>query len=240
MAWLLGCGCAAADDAAPAGVFKLTLGDYRYNDFAGHDANLRYRRDSTDAWLGAYHDRGFGTQTRAGLDSSLAPVDWIALQPSLQLASGGFVGGSFNLQLGDAWYGVLGIGRTNLKPYANLNFDPNDALTFAAGHQTAAGATYSITLIADDRLHTGQRDLHFFGQWPVGRVGPIASIAWLADTRLSVDLMRKRGRGDDGLVRAWAYTLTADFSAWFVRLARDPKQNFSAQDALRLSAGIRF
>jgi len=225
-------GALAADDPAAgdpaAGICKLTLGDYRYDGFDGQDANLRYRRGDTDAWLGFYRDRQFGSQARTGIDTSWALADGVALLPSLQLAQGGFVGGSLNLQVGERWYGIAGLGRTNLKPYVNLNFDPNDAVTIGVGHQAGNGATYSITLIADDRLHTGQRDLHLFGQWPVH------------DFRISTDVLHKSGRGDSGAVRAWGATVTVDFWTWFVRVARDPKQNFSAQDALRLVTGVRI
>ena len=227
-AWLFAlCGAAAADEP-PAGVLKLTVGDYRYASFDGQDANLRYRRGATDAWFGFYRDPQFGSQSRAGIDTSWTLLDGVALQPSLQLAQGGFRGGSLNLQVGERWYGVAGIGRTNLRPYVNLNFDPNDAVTIGAGHQAGNGASYAVTLIADDRLHTGQRDLHFFGQWPV------------RDFRISTDVLHKSGRGDAGPVHAWGATLTVDFWTWFVRVARDPKQNFTAQDALRLVAGVRF
>ena len=63
----------------------------------------------------------------------------VQLQPSLRVASGGFVGGSVAPQLGTPFYAQVGIGRTNMRPYANLNFDPNDAIGVALGWQGEGG-----------------------------------------------------------------------------------------------------
>ena len=210
--------------------FKLTIGEYRYDDGGnGHDLNLRWRRSDTDVWIGVYRDPAFGTQTRAGVDSSLPLGGSATLQPSLQVASGGFAGGSLTFQIGDPWFASAGWGRTNLKPYFNLNFDPNYAITTAVGWHGENGRTVSLMLVADDRLHTGQKDWHLYGRWPLSE-----------ELRVTLDLLRKTGDGDSGYVRALGWSVTLDFPAWFLRLARDPKQNFSVQDATRLALGVRF
>jgi hypothetical protein len=121
--------------------WKLTFGDYQYSGYSGQDFNLRWQRSDTHAWLGAYTDSVFGTQGRAGVDTSVDLGGSVQLQPSLQVATRGFLGGSLSVQAGDSWFALAGIGRTNLKPYFNLNFDPNDALTFGAGHHSAAGTS---------------------------------------------------------------------------------------------------
>lgn len=223
--------CAAqAEAGADERPFKLTIGEYRYTDgYGGHDVNLRWRRNDTNAWIGAYRDPVFGTQTRTGFDTSFAVAGTATLQPSLQIASGGFVGGSINFETGDPWYALLGWSRTNLKPYFNLNFDPNEAITAAVGWRGENGRTVSLMLVADDRLHTGQRDWHLATRWPL-----------VNDAHVVLDLLRKTGEGDSGSVQAWGWSATLDFSAWFVRLAHDPKQNFSTQDATRVAVGARF
>lgn len=209
--------------------FKLTLANFRYSDgYDGQDVNLRWRRDDTSVWVGAYHDRVFGSQARTGFDTQIDLGHGVSLQPSLQAATRGFVGGSVNLQAGDPWFALVGWGRTNLKPYYNLNFDPNDAITAGVGWHGEQGRTLSLTLVADDRLHTHQKDWHLYGRWPVG------------DERLTLDLLRKTGHGDSGPVHAWGLSATLDFPTWFLRLARDPNQNFSTQDATRVAAGLRF
>lgn len=85
--------------------FKLTLGSYDTPSNRGTDVNLRWRQDDTNAWVGYYRDADFGSQWRTGFDSNVDLTDWASLQPSLQLASQGFVGGSLNLQLGQQVYG---------------------------------------------------------------------------------------------------------------------------------------
>ena len=232
-----------ADASAGPGEFKLTLGRYGYQlgDGAsagnGTDLNLRYRQSGRTVWLGAYQDRRTSRQWRAGWDdqwdlpasvitSAAGPAQ---LLPSLQVASGGFVGGSLALQVGAPFYAQVGIGRTNLRPYANLNFDPNDALMASLGWQGDGGRQAALALIADDRLGTGQQHHHLTVRWPLQPA-----------LRLTADLLHKQGRGDGGPVNTWGWTLGLDGSQWFGRLAHDPKQNFSTLDAWRLSAGRRF
>lgn len=220
-------GLAQADDAPE---YKLTLGNYRYSaGYSGQDINIRRRAEDTNAWLALYRDDVFGRQARAGVDTIVLLAGDLALQPSLQVASRGFLGGSANLQWGSTWFALVGWGRTNLRPYFNLNWDPNDAITVGAGWRGDNGRTLSATLVADDRLHTHQRHLHLYGRWPLGD-----------ELRLTFDLLRKTGQGDEGEVHAWGWTATLDWPRWFLRFAHDPKQNFSALDAERLSMGLRF
>lgn len=225
--------CAAADDDIER-TWKLSAGDYRYRSASpdrGHDVNLRWQQDDTHVWAGVYEDRSIGRQWRGGVDTSWSPLDRVTVQPSLQAATGGFIGASATAQLNMAqWFGLVGWGRTNLRPYFNLNFDPNDAVTLGAGWRGADGRQLSTTWIADDRLHTGQRHWHWTVRWPTGE-----------RQRVTVDLLHKRGQGDSGWVQAWGWTATYDApNGWFLRCARDPRQNFSDQDALRLSLGTRW
>lgn len=231
---------AVADPAPSLGELKLTLGRYRLSGPDGvgwgDDINLRWRRDGRSLWLGVYRDGDVGRQLRLGWDDQWAlpalpalPSLPLQLLPSLQAASGGFLGGSLAVQAGEPFYAQLGLGRTNLKPYANLNFDPNDAITLALGWQGEGGRQASLSVIADDRLGTGQQHHHLTLRWPVP-----------AGLRLSADLLHKQGMGDSGAVNAWGWTLGLDGRQWFARVARDPKQNFSSLDAWRLSGGWRF
>jgi hypothetical protein len=208
--------------------WKLTAGEYIYGSYTGTDVNLRWRNDGSDAWLGVYEDRVFGTQSRLGADTTLDVAPYLQVQPSFQLASRGFVGGSINVQVGASWYAIAGVGRTDARPYFNLNFDPNDAVTLGAGHQAANGYSYTMFVVADNRFHTGQRDWHVNGQIPFG------------DSHATLDLLRKSGLSDAGRVTAWGFSVNYDWPTWFLRVAYDPYQNFSAQNAWRLATGIRF
>jgi hypothetical protein len=212
----------------PSAPWKLTVGDYNYRDYSGVDVNLRWRGHDSDAWIGTYHDPQFGTQSRAGVDTAIALATHVQLQPSLQIATQGFVGGSLNVQVGEVWYAFAGLGRTNLKPYFNLNFDPNDAVTYGVGHQNERGAIYSVFVIADNRLGTDQEDWHFNVRLPIEA------------SRATMDVMYKQGLSDVGRITAWGYSGTYDWPNWFIRFARDPYQNFSAQSAWRIAIGIRF
>jgi hypothetical protein len=220
--------CAAAADGGTNLPWKLTVGEYAYSNYFGTDVNLRWRADDTSAWVGAYSDQVFGTQARAGADTTIGIGKYVQLQPSVQAASMGFLGGSLNLQVGTSWYGLAGFGRTDAKPYFNLNFDPNDALTFGAGLHAGNGLSYLVFVVADDRFHTGQRDWHANVQIPFG------------DSHATLDLLRKSGLTDAGPITGWGFTANWDWPRCFVRLAYDPHQNFSAQNAWRLASGVRF
>jgi hypothetical protein len=219
-------GYAHADDSSTP--WKLTLGEYLYSDYLGTDLNVRWRDNGSSAWAGLYSDRVFGTQARGGADTAINLGKYLQLQPSIQAASMGFVGGSFNIQAGDVWYGIAGIGRTDARPYFNLNFDPNDALTLGAGHHSDAGISYYVILIEDDRFHTGQRDWHVNAQIPFGA------------SHATLDLLHKTGLSDAGRISGWGGSANYDWPKWFLRLAYDPYQNFSAQNVWRFAGGIRF
>jgi hypothetical protein len=219
------CADARAADEQP---WKLTLGEYFFGSTTASDVNLRWQRSDTHVWVGGYHDNDFGSQARAGFDTAIDIVDHVQLQPSVQVATRGFIGGSLNVQAGDAWFGLAGIGRTNLRPYYNLNFDPNDAIELGAGHRTDDGSLYTLFVVADDRLHTRQRDWHLNARLPLDR------------NRITLDLLRKSGESDAGYIKAWGFSATYDWPGWFLKLAYDPYQNFSTQDEWRFSTGLRF
>jgi hypothetical protein len=112
--------------------WKLTTGWYHFS----NNTNLRYTwKDVGNLWLGYYLPEGRSAdQYRAGWDSqfTLGPV---RVMPSLQVASGGFFGGSFGVETGETWFIGAGYGRTNLRPYVNLNFDPNASYTIHGGYR---------------------------------------------------------------------------------------------------------
>ena len=153
----------------------------------------------------------------------------LAVQPSAQLASRGFMGGSLTVEYGAPWFGSVGIGRTNLKPYWNLNFDPNDAVSVAAGYRGETGWTTYVQVVRDDRLGTGQKHVHAVLRMPVGD-----------RDRLTIDLSRKQGQVEEDYVRAWGLAVGYDWSRYFIRIARDPKVNFTTSNVTRVNVGLRF
>ena len=231
---LLGLGAAGAaataqaqDEALP---FKLTTGAYHGSQSGwGLDTNLRYSSERVGhAWVGYFRSHGLdASQWRAGWDQSFGQA--LRVQPSLQLAQGGFVGGSLNLETGERWVVGAGLGRTNLRPYANLNFDPNDAWSLLAAWRAEGGRSLTASWVRDNRQNPDQRHLHLIWREP------------LADGhRLTLDVLLKKGRVEERLVRRAGLTLTWDAPRWFARLAYDPQTNFTPDNSWRLSAGVRF
>lgn len=220
------------DDPAPA--FKLTVGNYHLSGGGqsadrGLDVNLRHTSNIGNVWVGWYRQQEAGfSQWRTGWDRTFAAGS-LRVQPSVQLASGGFRGGSLYAEVGEAWFAGAGLGRTNLRPYANLNFDPNDAITLAAGRRWEEGGALTLLLVADNREHPDQRHLHL--NWRASRPG---------HERLTLDLLAKRGSVEGQRIARPGASLTYDWPHWFVRVAWDPKVNFTAQDMLRLAVGARF
>ncbi len=222
----------AADTNAAAGQisFKLTPSWYHSDDGGrAGDINLRANTDSQTAWLGYYRDKTGFAQTRAGYENKV-DSGWLRTVLSAQVASGGFIGGSITSEVGGDTFGIVGFGRTNLRDYYNLNFDPNDAVTLGIGSRAIRDTELTFFHLWDDRLHTHQRVTHAI----VRRKLP-------HDQRLTLDVSRKSGlTTEDNFVRGYAGTLTYDFEPYFLRVARDQYVNFSPTSQYRISIGARF
>jgi hypothetical protein len=215
---------AAADDP-----FKLTVGAYRYSDHSnGVDTNLRYTSDLGNAWIGYYRGSGDAlSQWRTGWDRSFGEA--VRIAPSIQFASGGFAGGSLQAETGDPWFAAVGIGRTNLRPYVNLNFDPNDSYLLAAGRRSESGQVFMLQMVRDNRENPDQRHFHLLYRQPLA-----------GGQRLTLDALYKIGMVEGETIHRWGATATYDWPRFFVRVAFDPKTNFTPLDAWRFSVGTRF
>ncbi len=229
----------AASDGGIA--WKLTPGVYR--ETAGRsaiDLNLRGNRDNDTFWIGHYRRGAEFEQTRAGYERQFsAPIGRVIV--SGQVASHGFVGGSVTLEASAAamnpsmaaFVGMVGWGRTNLRPYYNLNFDPNDSVLIGAGWRPNEGTTLTMFQVFDDRLGTGQRVTHFVLRLKTGE-----------RSRWTFDVFNRVGRNDSApeseILHATGITLTYDLEPRFVRIAWDPKVNYTNSDMTRLAIGVRF
>jgi hypothetical protein len=208
-----------------------------YNETKGHpatDLNLRGNVDDHVFWLGYYHRGSEFQQTRVGYERQFGlPFGKVTL--SGQNASGGFWGASSNLEISvrpeAQFFGLLGFGRTNLKDYYNLNFDPNDAITLGGGYRLNSNTTVSIFQVKDDRLSTDQHVTHMVWRSQVTKA-----------QRWTLDLFRRSGRVEFGgaVYSGTGLSLTYDDMPWFVRLAWDPKASFTNSDMTRLAIGTRF
>lgn len=224
-------GALHADDGSSAGAprWKATLSLYQLPDDHSYDANLRYKTDSYAAWVGAYRDSGSGDdQLRLGAEYDYQRGEALVV-PSLQVATHGLVAASVYGELGGRWFAIVGASRTNLRPFFNLTFDPNESVQLGLGHAIGTHDRLTAYSIPDVRLHTGQQNTHVIWRHRAG------------GHRLTLDGLYKSGRIDDGShVRAFGGTATYDFPRWFVRLAYDPYANFGLVDMWRFSGGWRF
>jgi hypothetical protein len=234
---------AVADASRPAGgdparpsnegwAFKLTPSYYATtNQPDATDINLRANHGPHALWVGYYRRGNEFEQTRTGYEGTLES-DYGKLVPSLQLATHGFVGGAVNAEIGQKIYALVGYGRTNARDYYNLNFDPNDSATWGFGTQLLPDTNLALYTTRDIRLHTEQTVTH-----AVARYQPAP--LW----RLTLDVFTKRGRESADAptkVSGGGVAVTCDYRDVFVRIARDNKVNYSAEDQTRFSLGFRF
>lgn len=220
-------GVARAEDASPD--FKFTATGFKFSESgSGVDLNLRHSSDFGNAWIGYFRSPKLdANQWRGGWDHTFG--ESFRVQPSVQIASGGFVGGSINLETGERWFIGAGLGRTNLRPYFNLNFDPNDAWSLAAGYRGENGQSYSASYIRDNRENPDQQHFHLTSRTPLA-----------GKERLTLDLLYKRGLVEGKHINKVGGTFTYDWPRYFVRLAFDPNTNFTTDNVWRLSVGTRF
>lgn len=211
--------------------FKLTPSYYvTTNTKDAIDLNLRANDGPHALWIGHYQRDNEFEQTRIGYEYT-AQFAFVQLVPSLQLATHDFAGGSLNAQIGDSVFALLGYGRTNAQDYYNLNFDPNDSVTYGLGTTLLPKSTLSLFSTRDNRLDTDQMVIH-----AVWRMLPDDHQRW------TLDVSSKHGRAtpQDESISGNAVTVTYDNRDIFFRLAKDWKVNFSTEDQFRLTAGVRF
>jgi hypothetical protein len=208
---------------------KLTLGVYNVDEQTTADLNVRYSVNAWTGWIGTYGPQADVRQSRAGVEYDLKRPSLLFI-PSLQVATHGFVGGSVYAELGSRVYAIAGAGRTNLKPYVNLNFDPNDSWQLGGGLHFGEQDSVAAFTVWDNRLHTGQQNTHVVLRHHFGRA-----------RRLTFDESYKSGEGDAGTtVRGTASAVEFDWHRWFVKGARDVHANFGAGTMWRFGGGLRF
>jgi hypothetical protein len=210
--------------------YKLTASYYQVSDNNdAADINLRANYSVHTAWIGEYRDRDGFHQLRTGYEYS---PDFKFVRPtfSAQLASGGFIGGSVTSEIGGDTYAIVGIGRTNLRNYYNLNFDPNDAITIGIGTRVFSNTELSLFQVFDDRLDTHQRITHL-----VWRYKPTES------QRITLDANYKSGLDSaDEFIHGYGISVDYGYKQFFARIAHDQYANFATSDLTRFSVGMHF
>ena len=209
------------------GVYNLSGGDV--SNSHGLDVNIRQISDQGNLWFAWYRSPEQDvSQPRLGWDRSFDFSAW-RLSPSMQIASNRFVGGSLSVETGDAWFVGAGLGRTNLHPYVNLNFDPNDAWMASGGYRWSSLNSLSMQVVRDNRLNPDQQHVHMLYRTPLAN-----------NHRLTVDVLFKSGLVEDHFTRRTGLSVTYDWSEFFTRVAYDPIINFTPQTMWRMSVGTRF
>jgi hypothetical protein len=212
--------------------WKLTTTYYSTtNEKGAGDINLRGVYGPHTAWVGYYDQPGEFRQARVGYEYTVR-TPWVQAVLGAQYASEGFFGGGVAAAIGGEVYGLVGVSRTNEKPYFNLNFDPNDAWIFGVGARLPHDTSFVLYQVRGEWVADGQQVTH-----AVYRTKPTP------ETRLSLDLFYKYGPldgGDGGTVRTAGASIALDYRAWFARLAWDPKVNFTPNDMVRVAVGVRF
>jgi hypothetical protein len=212
--------------------WKLTTTYYSTtNEKGAGDVNLRGNYGLHTGWVGYYDQPGEFRQARVGYEYTFR-LPAVQAVLNAQYASQGFLGGGAAATLGDDVYGLIGVSRTNDKPYFNLNFDPNDAWTFGAGARLPHDTSLLAYQVRGEWAAAGQRVTH-----AVLRTRPAP------DTRVSFDVSYRSGPlegGDGERVSAVGIAAALDYKAWFARIAWDPNVNFTANDMLRFAVGVRF
>ena len=226
----------STEDGQPV-TWKATLGTYKdsVTRDTATDLNLRGSTKDTRFWLGYYQEQTDFKQTRLGAEQAAGLASYGKLIYSLQVASGGFVGGSLTWDGKqdnvDGFSPLLGLGRTNAKPYVNLNFDPNDSVLWGGTYSQRQIGQISLFQIFDDRFNTGQRVTHLVwrGSLP-NSVG------------LVVDAFHRSGAIEAGEVQVKGNGLatTVEVRDYFVRFAYDQKANYTQANITRLAVGFRF
>jgi hypothetical protein len=209
---------------------KVTFGVYTAGGQNTVDVNARYSAGDWTGWLGWYGPHSeIGSQARAGLEYDMRRRR-LLLIPMIQAASQSFVGGSLYSEIGGTVYAIAGVSRTNLKPYVNLNFDPNESWQLGIGTHFGRGDSAAAFTVWDNRLHTGQQNTHF-----------VVRHYFEGPHRITFDASYKSGREDSGeFVRGMAIATEVDLHRWFVKVARDAHVNFTPATMWRFGGGMRF
>ncbi len=214
-----------ADDLA----WKATGSLYLQRNETAFDLNLRGQTGALVGWLGVYHDPTADTIARVGVE-----YDWrrggVLIVPTLQAATNGLRAGQLYAELGGASYAILGVSRTNLRPFYNLSWDPNESVQLGLGrHLSRYDKVYAFTIF-DVRLHTGQQDTHLLFRH---RLSPRLGITF--------DGLFKSGHTDSGrYVRGLGLGVYLDGVRWLLKAYYDPFVNFSDHTMFRVALGAKF
>jgi len=207
---------------------KVTFSTYFLSDDRNFDLNIRHQFGNVVAWIGGFVDPKGDSLARFGAEYDYQHK-WLSFTPTLELGSNGAVSGSLYAELGNKTYGIVGISRTNLRPFFDLFFDPSDAIQLGIGHHLSDYDRIFGFTIFDNRLHTHQQNTHLKWRHRLNAKNGITFETWI-----------KTGRGDEEYVRTAGGGFYFDRPTWFLKAYYDPHVNFSNQTMVRVGIGKKF
>ncbi len=208
---------------------KLTASAYFVPGDRTFDLNLRHKFGDVVAWAGDFVDPKGDDQARIGAEYDLQR-SWLLVVPTVQVGSNGLLAGQLYSEWGTRAFAIAGYSRTNLKPFYNLSWDPNESVQVGLGvHLEGEDRLFGFTIV-DVRLHTKQQDTHVLWRHRRGN-----------GDRVTLDALYKSGHADDGSsVHAAGIGVSYDRHRTFLKAFYDPHVNFGAERMIRLATGWRF
>jgi len=208
---------------------KVTFAVYYLPGEPIYDLNLRHQFGPVVAWIGGFYDPKGGSQGRVGAEYDFQH-DWLLFIPTLQVTTIGAVSGSLYAELGTEYYGIIGFARTNLRPFNNLFFDPNDSVQLGVGYKINSYDKLYGYSIFDVRLHTHQQDTHILWRHRLDE-----------NNGITLDGLYKSGYTDERkYIHSVGIGVYYDRPTWFWKTYYDPHVNFTRHSMVRVGVGLKF
>jgi hypothetical protein len=209
---------------------KLTFGIYFTPGARIYDLNLRHQFGPLTAWIAGFYDPKSNKLLRVGAQYDYKK-GWLHLVPSIEVETTKGVAGSLYSELGSGkTFAIVGVSRTNLKPFFDLFWDPSESVQLGVGHKISGYDRIQAYTIFDVRLHTQQQNTHLIWRHKLN-----------ANNGITFDGIFKSGHTDSGeFIRNVGIGVYYDRPRWFWKLYYDPHVNFSNRTMVRTGIGIKF
>jgi hypothetical protein len=209
---------------------KLTFGIYFTPGRRAYDLNLRHQFGSLTAWIAGFYDPKTNKLIRVGAQYDYKK-GWFHFVPTLEVSTTRAMSGSLYSELGSGkTIAIVGIARTNLRPFFDLFWDPGDSVQLGIAHKISSYDRIQGYTIFDVRLHTEQQNTHVLWRHKLN-----------ANNGITFDGVFKTGHGNSGeFIRAVGIGVYYDREKWFWKLYYDPHVNFSDHTMVRTGIGLKF
>jgi len=209
---------------------KLTFGIYFTPGARVYDLNVRHQFGNLTAWIAGFYDPKSNKLIRIGAQYDYKRV-WLHLVPTLEVSTTRAMSGALYSELGSGkTIAIVGIARTNLRPFFDLFWDPGDSVQLGIGHKISNYDRIQGYTIFDVRLHTEQQNTHVLWRHKLN-----------ANNGITFDGVFKSGHGDSGMfIRAVGVGVYYDREKWFWKLYYDPHVNFGDHTMVRTGIGLKF